>query len=99
MDRSEKILKAIYDAIDEVNDQLPKEQRLLKNKNTTLFGKLDSLGLVNFIILVEQNIENLFNKTINLNNEKTLSGEQSPLTNVKALLDYISSDLEEKHND
>ncbi len=95
----EKIIKAIYDAIDEVNEQLSKEQRLSKELNTVLFGNLDSLGLMNFIVVVEQNIEKLFGVTINLSDEKTISQEQNPLADVQTLIDYITSLLEGGNND
>ena len=51
MTDNEKVIQAVMDAIDELNEQLPKEERLEKSVDTALFGdggSLDSLGLVSF---------------------------------------------------
>ena len=48
MTERDKILKSIYDAIDEVNEQLPEGQTLVKSPNTVLLGesgKLESIDL------------------------------------------------------
>ena len=67
-----------------------------------LFGgnsKLDSLWLINFIVLVEQNIEDELNITITLADERAMSQKHSPFRTVGSLIDYIKVLLEEKLND
>ena len=57
---SEKIIQSIYSAIDEINQQLPVEQRLDKSIDMVLLGssgRLDSLGIINLIVLTEQEVE------------------------------------------
>ena len=52
-----KVLELIYEAIDEVNLQLPPGRGMAKSPATVLFGKaaqLDSLGLVNLVDVTEQ---------------------------------------------
>ena len=93
MIKNEKIIQVIFSAIDEVNQQLPKEQQLEKSIDTVLFsssGKLDSLGLVNLIVATEQRIEEEFDVTITLADERAMSQENSPFRTIGTLADYIS---------
>lgn len=96
----EKILNAVYNAIDEINAGLPDE--LSKSEDTVLFGtggKLDSLALVTFIVSVESNIEEAFDRQITLANETALSSEKSPFASVSALANYIEQLLNEAPNE
>ena len=98
----EKIQQSIYNSIDSLNAQLPNEGHIEKSNNTALFGsgsKLDSLGLINLIVAVEQNIEDEFDVTITLADERALSQELSPFRDVMSLADYIEMLLEEKLDD
>ena len=98
----EKILNLIYVSLDECNEQLPDEEQLEKSSNTKIFGrgsKLDSLGLVNLIVAVEQNIEDEFDVTITLADERAISQKNSPFRTIGSLLDYIEILLGEKIND
>jgi len=100
MSDSNKLTQAIFDAIDEINEQIPKEQqRLTKSVDTVLFGesgKLDSLGLVNLIVATEQKLEELFEISITLADEKAMSQKNSPFRTVGTLTEYISKLMEEK---
>ena len=92
MTNSTKIEQTIYLAINEVNQTLEKEQQLTKTIETELFGnngKLDSLGLVNFIVTLEQYIASELDKNVLLASEKSLSTDNSPFRTVKTLVAYI----------
>ena len=57
-----------------------------------LFGGeslLDSLGLVSLIVCIEEAIEDQFNKSIILADEKAMSRRTSPFARVSYLVDYI----------
>lgn len=98
MMNSEKITQSVFSAIDDVNQSLPPEQRIEKAPDTVLFGhggKLDSLGLVNLIVAIEQEIEASFGTTITLADEKAMSQNNSPFRTVESLVDYISLLLDE----
>ncbi len=98
---NEKVIQAILGAIDEVNQQLPKEQRLEKSIDTVLFGesgKLDSLGLVTLIVATEQKIEEEHGATITLADENAMSQENSPFKTIGTLADYVTFLLKEKSN-
>ena len=62
-------------------------------------SKLDSLGLINLIVAVEQNVEDKFDITITLADERAMSQEISPFRTVGSLADYIEMILVENKND
>jgi len=54
MPNMDRIYTALFAAVDRLNKELPSEQRLTKEPQTVVFGRggrLDSLGLVNFLDL------------------------------------------------
>ena len=59
MQKHPLILNSVYKAIDEINNQRSKKNQLDKIEDTVLIGrggKLDSLGLVNFVYFVDKYI-------------------------------------------
>lgn len=101
MSKTERILPAIYDAVDEINGQLPKGNSLAKSPETVLFGRsgqLDSLGLVSLIVAVEQNIQVEFGSDVTLADERALSQRNSPFQTIATLAAYISRLLDEHGN-
>ena len=98
MKKRKTIENIIINAVQEINERLPKEQQISNTSKTVLFGKdgqLDSLGLVNILIIIEQNIEDEFDKSITLADERALSQKYSPFSTVGTLLDYINMLLNE----
>jgi acyl carrier protein len=88
----EDILRLIYLTIDEINETLPEDRQLEKSVGTHLIGrggKLDSLGLVNFIILLEQGLADEFRLAVTLADEKAVSRVNSPFRTVENLTDYV----------
>ena len=95
---NKKIENLIINAIKEINEQLPQDQQLAKSSKTVLFGKdgkLDSLGLVNLLVTIEQNIEDGFDVSITIADERAMSQKHSPFRTVGALVDYIEMILKE----
>jgi len=98
----DNIYKSIYKSIDEVNSQMSKEEQLIKSPDTVLYGEsssIDSIGLINIIVTVEQNIEDDFEKSITLADQKAMSQKQSPFKTVESLAKYIQIIIEEKKNE
>ena len=96
------IIDLIFDTIDKFNKEYSDEIQLEKSFNTALLGqgsKLDSLGLINLIVAVEQNVEDKFDITITLADERAMSQEISPFRTVGSLADYIEMILVENKND
>tara|TARA_B100000315_G_C14485837_1_gene545158 strand:- start:129 stop:437 length:309 start_codon:yes stop_codon:yes gene_type:complete len=101
MSKNERIKKVIINSIEEINQQLQKENQLEKSTNTVLFGKdgkLDSLGLVNLLVIIEQNIEDELQVIITLADERAISQRNSPFRTVETLANYIEILLEEQLN-
>ena len=70
----------------------PEDLKLEKSLETSLFGNesnLDSLGLVNFLVEVENIIKVNIDQDICVINEELFLGENGPYDNVKTLLEYI----------
>ena len=98
----DNIYKSIYKSIDEVNSQMSKDEQLIKSPDTVLYGEsssIDSIGLINIIVTVEQNIEDDFEKSITLADQKAMSQKQSPFKTVESLAKYIQIIIEEKKNE
>lgn len=96
MKTKSEILSIIYASIDEINEI--NELKIMKDPSTRLFGAgsdLDSLGLVNFIVSVEGNINNKFNTTISIADDRAMSQKNSPFRNIDTLSDYIMTLLNE----
>ena len=94
----EKIQQLIFEVIDENNTQVPEDEQLEKSIDSVLYGesgKLNSLGLVNFIVAIEQKISDQFDTTITLADEKAVSQRNSPFRSVGTLVDYIRQLLKE----
>ena len=95
---NKKIENLIFNAIKEINEQLPQEQQLGQSTKTVLFGKdgkLDSLGLVTLLVIIEQNIEDEFDVSITIADEKAMSQKRSPFRTTGTLADYIDMLLRE----
>jgi len=96
-----KILKGIYVAIDEINEQLPEDQNLEKSLETVLLGssgKLESVNLVNLLVAIEENIEETFGIPISITDERAVSEKNSPFRTVETLCNFMLNLLDEKQN-
>jgi len=94
----ERVLHCVYDAIDEANQDRSDAPPLEKSPNTQIHGSgdgLDSLGLINFVVAVEEGIELDLGKTILLSDDRAMSREPSPFESVRELVGYIEELLDE----
>lgn len=95
----EDIYKAIYAAIDVINQQMQSDDKLKKSPETVLFGsesQLDSMDLINLIVGVEEKLREHLGENIALADDRALSQEVSPFTSVSTLSSYITLLLDEK---
>ncbi len=93
MHRPEEIMNLLFEVFDQLDLQLQRQDRLEKSPDTVLFGpgvSLDSLWLVNLIVLVEERIYDRFGQSLTLVDERALSQATSPFHTVKSLCDYIN---------
>lgn len=95
----EKVTHAIFRAVDELNQQLPRERRVAKSVHTVLLdgaGSVDSLGLINLIVATEQKIAEEFGEEIILTEDAVIAEHTSPFRSIGDLIDYVTMLLEKK---
>jgi len=95
MNADEAILNIVFKALDELNEQLTKSTKTVLFGNN---GNLDSLGLVNLLVIIEQNIEDEFDVSITIADERAMSQKHSPFRTIGTLVDYIDMLLKEIQN-
>jgi len=98
MTEREKILNSIYEALNEVNEELPDDQQLEKSPDTVLLGesgKIESIDLVNILVATEENVEEAFGVPVSITDERAVSEKNSPFTTIGTLCDFISNILRE----
>ena len=91
MDPRGVAMALLFEVIDELNDQLPADQRLEKSPDTPLLGEgaaLDSLGFVTLIVNAEAKIEERLGQAVTLADERAMSLSQSPFRTVETFADY-----------
>jgi hypothetical protein len=99
MERNARAIEVIFSAVDELNRQLPKDQQLNKSVDTPLTGQaatLDSIGLVNLIVITEQKIEEHFNVALTLAEDGLASADEGPFQSIGSLIEHVSLVLEGK---
>lgn len=97
MNRSE-IQRVIFDAIEMSNNVREDDQKIPVSEKTELYGQhgnLDSMGLVSFLIDIEESMLDR-DIQISLSDEKAMSQTRSPFRNVETLTDYIETLITEQ---
>lgn len=92
----QKITRIIFKTIDEHNSINNEELKLSKSLETELLGKnsnLDSLGLINLLVSVENEIQKKIDSNISVIDEELFLEEDGPYQKVATLLEYISSKI------
>jgi acyl carrier protein len=88
----EEILKLVLSTLETYCIENDISVNLSQGEELKLFGGeslLDSLGLVSLIVSIEEAIEDKFNTSIILADEKAMSRRTSPFSRVSYLVDYI----------
>jgi hypothetical protein len=89
--RYEQALQLVYDAIDAVNPQLPQARRLAKSPATIIVGpsgSLDSLGIVNFLIALEERTDAL-GTPVQLLDDTAFIDASGPFRSVDSLAHHL----------
>jgi len=92
--RHEQALQVIYDAIDVVNRQLPQSRRLTKSPDTIIVGpsgRLDSLGIVNLVLAIEERASEVIGAPFRLLDEGAMLDDGGPFRNVGSLAGLLES--------
>src|SRR5438093_13299957 len=99
MTDEERIAKAVYAAVDSLNEQLPKGVQIDKSLDAPLYGasgKLESLDFVTLIMEVEEKINAEFGTDITIADDNLLSKEKSPFATLGTSIEYLHDLLKEK---
>lgn len=97
----DQIQRMVLEALGEINLQSLSDKPFTPSEHTVLFGVggvLDSLGLVNLIVAVEQRIEDELGTTVVLADEKAMAQKNSPFRTVATLVEYIAQQLDGQPN-
>ncbi len=87
-----KINELVLVQLNELNDTLPENQQFQPSEDTVLFGtnsSIDSLSLVSFIVDLESVLSDETGIDISLTDDRAMTREKSPFTNVENLVEYI----------
>lgn len=99
MTDQERIVKAVYAAVDELNKQLPQGVEVERSLDAPLYGaagKLESLDFVTFIMEIEEKIKAEFGVDITIADENLLSKEKSPFSSLRTLIEYLEEVLKQE---
>lgn len=95
----EQIQAIVLDALADLNQQNPPQKQFAVAETTALFGAggaLDSLGLVNLVVTIEQRLEDELGVALALADERAMAQKNSPFRNVPALVEYVLARLAEQ---
>lgn len=93
MDR-ERALELIYDTIDLVNQQLPPAKRLARSPTTIIVGtggSLDSLGIVSFVVALEEKAGDATGRPLQLLDPELISADDGPFHSVDSLSKHLTA--------
>jgi acyl carrier protein len=82
----------IFQALKNINDERDPGEQLVVDLDTSLFGAdavLDSLSLVSVIVDVEAAISDASGRDVVLTDDRAMSQELSPFSDVSSLTTYI----------
>ena len=98
MPNDDRILGAVYRAVDELNKQLPKGVHVEKSLETPLYGKqgkLESIDVVTLIMEIEDQIRDEFGTSVTIADDRAMSQQNSPFLTIQTLTDYVTELLKE----
>lgn len=94
MTQRDTILSMIYDAFAELNRQLPSDAQLRGDPETALIGSggsLDSLGLITFLVSLEDMIQSRLGVSVALVDEELMADETGPFRTAGSLATWIAA--------
>lgn len=89
----------LYPTVAEAKEELDAAEGLRADPEAPLFGQeggLDSLGLVQFVVMVEDRLEDLSGRRLTLVSEQAMSRRASPFSTLGALAAHVEALLAEE---
>lgn len=93
-----EIKELFENAIVELNEQLDDDEKVILDDETRFIGSkacINSITFVTLISIIEELVEDKFDKSIHLVNEKAFSSKNSPFYSVETFTNYIEELLKE----
>jgi acyl carrier protein len=97
----ERTITVVYRAVDEVNQTLPATRQVKQSLDSPLrepAGTLDSMGLVNLIVALEEQVEMEYGVTVNLADQRSVDESIDPLSSVERLVAYLERLLAKRNH-
>ncbi len=91
------LAEILFPVVEEAQKTIPSAANLQPQPDSPLFGDggLDSLGLVRFIVLVEERIDDQTDIELTIASEKAMSRKTSPFRTLRSLAEFIEECLQE----
>ncbi len=89
----DQIREILKESVDELNEQLDDEKKILFSEDVRLIGKkslLDSMDFVTLITIIEERISDQMDRDIRIVSDKAFSMERSPFYSIGTLIDYVT---------
>lgn len=97
MNSKEILEKIISPSIETANLTMPNFKLDQLNQDTIFYGKenavLDSLNLVSFIFILEEQIEKVSQKKVTITTQDVLDSNQPPFLNLENLIFFINKKI------
>ena len=96
----EQIRMIVRDAIDELNEQL--DEPIRYEESARLIGKdavLDSMSFVTLVTTIEELVEDVLDRDIEIVSDRAFSQERSPFATLETLESYVLELLNVEEND
>lgn len=93
MDLDERIVKALYAAVDEVNEARPADARIPHRLDQPLMGAdgiLDSLAVVNLSVAAEEHLARVLGVDVSLAASIGTTPGSSPFRTLRALAEHVA---------
>ena len=97
-----EIKDIICEVLEDLKNDIDDNETFIINDDTVLMGSqsfLNSLNVVNLIVNVEELVEEQFDVSIVLADEKAMSRKNSPFKTVKTLTEYVYELIQEGNED
>ncbi len=94
---SDRVVSVLLESIAELNKQLPPVARLDASPDASLTGsgaRLDSLGLINFIVIAEEKLEEEFGSRIGLVDSDGVGERVETFSTLRSLANYVTRLIE-----
>ena len=86
------VLETIYKVLHALNQERSADEQIAIGPSTCVFGEeslLDSLSLVSVIVDLETQVSDTFEKSVSLTDDRAMSRDPVPFTDVTAMQQYL----------